>query len=200
MEHIASFSVLVEWILRIYSWIHIAAFLMSWINADPNNQIVYWIRRVTIPMWNWVRFRLPQNLSAFAPIVALLLVIFGEITVPGIIRSVGAMTVSNMALDQGAFNVLRYLAFGGLYLVSSILWFIFLIAILWFIFSLVNPSYNNIFVRAVWFLIDPLLTPIQRYMPRTRIDLSPVVLAALAFICSSLIRQVMLPIQAGFLV
>lgn len=200
MQLIVSFSVLVEWILRIYSWVHIAAFIMSWINADPNNQIVYWIHKVTLPMWNWVRSKLPQNFSGFAPIVALLLVVFGEISIPGIIRSFGAMTVSNMALNDGLFNVVLYIAFGALYLVSSVIWFIFILSVIWFIFTLVNPSYNNMIVRSIWYLVDPLLTPIQRYLPRTKIDLSPVVLAILALIFSSLVRRLMVPVQAGFLI
>ena len=143
MQHIISLSILVEWILRIYSWVHIAAFIMSWINADPNNQIVYWIHKVTLPMWNWVRFRLPRNLSAFAPIIALLLVIFGQISIPGIIRSLGAMTIDNMELNDGLLNVVLHLANGGLYVVASIIWFIFILSVLWFVFTLVNPSYNN---------------------------------------------------------
>jgi YggT family protein len=200
MNYIVSFSVLVGWVLKIYSWVHIAAFIMSWINADPNNQIVYWINRLTIPMWNWVRFKLPTNLSAFAPIVALLLVIFGEITLPGVIRSIGAVFISEMALNSGLLNIVLYIAFGCLYIVSSIVWFVFILAVLWFVFSLVNPPYNNPIVRAVWFLVDPLLTPIQRFLPRTRIDLSPLVLAVLALIFRGLVGRLMLPVQAGFLI
>lgn len=200
MNLIISFSVLVEWVLKIYSWVHIAAFIMSWINADPNNQIVYWINRPTIPMWNWVRFRLPNTLSAFAPIIALLLVIFGEITLPGVIRSLGAVLVTDMDLNNGLFNIVLYVVFGCLYIVSSIVWFVFILAVLWFIFSLVNPPYNNPIVRAVWFMIDPLITPIQRLLPRTRIDMSPLVLAVLAFAFRALVGRLMLPVQTGFLI
>ncbi|MBU2512177.1 YggT family protein [bacterium] len=200
MEQIVTFSILVEWVLRIYSWVHIAAFLLSWINADPNNQIVYWINRVTIPMWNWVRYKLPQNLSAFAPIMALLLVIFGEIVLPGIVRTVGASIINDMALDDSLFNIVRYLAYGGLYIFSSIIWFVFILSVLWFVFTLVNPPLNNPFVRAIWFLVDPLITPIQRYLPRSRIDFSPLVLAILALIFRSLVERLMIPVQSGLLI
>jgi len=200
MDFIVSFSVVIEWVLRIYSWVHIAAFLMSWINADPNNQIVYWIHRLTIPMWNWVRYKLPDTLSAFAPIFALLLVIFGEITIPGIIRSLGAMTVGQMDLNNGLINIVLYLAYGVLYIISSIVWFVFILSVIWFIFTLVNPPHNNPIVRAVWFLMDPLLTPIQRFLPRTRIDFSPLVLALLSLVFRSLVGRLMIPVQTGFLI
>ena len=200
MEQIASFSILVEWALRIYSWVHIAAFIMSWINADPSNQIVYWINRLTIPMWNWVRLKLPHKFAAFAPVIALLLVIYGEISLPGVIRSIGATAVGNLVLSDGALNVVLYVVFGGLYIVSSIIWFVFILAVLWFIFTLVNPPLNNPIIRAIWFLIDPLITPIQRYMPRARIDFSPLVLALIALLLRSLVSRLMVPVQSGFLI
>ncbi len=151
-------------------------------------------------MWNWVRFRLPQSLTAFAPIFALLIVVFGEITVPGIIRTVGAVMYDAITLNESVFNIGLYLAFGVLNLVGSIIWFIFILAVLWFIFTLVNPPLNNPIVRAIWFLIDPLLTPIQRYMPRTQLDLSPVVLAALAFVFEFLVGRLMVPVQSSLLI
>jgi uncharacterized protein YggT (Ycf19 family) len=200
MGHIVSVSILVGWVLKIYYWIHIGAFLISWINADPNNQIVYWIHRMTMPMWNWVRYRLPHSISAFAPIIALLLVKFGEIALPGVIRAFGAMSLNSMELNDGFIQISLYLALGGLYIISSIVWFIVILSVLWFIFSLVNPPHNNPIVRAVWFLIDPLITPIQRLLPRTNIDISPLVLAGLAFIFMSLVERLMFPVQSGILI
>lgn len=200
LNHVISFSHLVEWILRIYSWVHIAAFILSWIQADLNNPLVNTINRITIPMWNWVRFKLPQMFASFAPIIALLIVIFAEISLPGVIRSIGGVALDHFDMAAGAKNVVFYLLFGALYITSSIIWFIFLLSVLWFVFSIVNPPMNNIFVRAIWYLIDPLLTPIQRYLPRTRIDLSPVVLAVIALLARSLLNTFMIPIQSGFLI
>ena len=200
MDQIVSFSILVEWVLRIYSWVHIAAFIMSWINADPNNQIVYWINRLTLPMWNWVRFRIPHSLSAFAPIIALLLVVFGENVIPGVIRSLGAVAVGQLPLDQGLLQVIYYLALGSLIIISSIIWFIFILAVIWFVFTLVNPPLNNPIVRAIWFLVDPLLTPIQKQLPRTKIDFSPLVLAILALVFRTLVNRLMIPVHSGILI
>lgn len=200
MDQIVSLSVLVGWALRIYSWVHIAAFIMSWISADPNNQIVYWINRLTLPMWNWVRFRLPNDFSAFAPIIALLLVIYAQISIPGIIRTTGALAFEGLGFGDFLFNSALWLVFGGLSILASIIGFVMLLAIIWFVFGLVNPTYTNPIVRAIWFLIDPLLTPIQRYMPRSKIDFSPLVLALIAFLLRSLTYRLMIPVDEAFLI
>ena len=109
------------WILKIYSWVHIAAFIMSWINADPGNTLVSVIYRTTHPMWHWVGQRLPRNINSFAPIVALLLVIFGEIAVPGVIRSLGAVITGKFGLNDGVLNVIFYIIYGALYITSTII-------------------------------------------------------------------------------
>ena len=47
--------------------------------------------------------------------------------------------------------------------------------IVWFVLGILNSSINNPIVRVIHFLADPVITPIQRYLPRTKIDWSPVV-------------------------
>ncbi len=200
LDHIVFTANIVGWGLKIYSWIHIAAFLLSWIQADLNNPIVAFINRVTIPMWNWVRSKLPQKLEAFAPIFALMLIIFGEIVLPGAIRSLGATYVGNLDLNGCLKNIVFYTIFGGLYIATNICGFILLLSVLWFIFTLVNPPLNNPIVRAIWFLVDPLLSPIQRLLPRSRTDFSPLVLAILALLLQEAISRLMIPVQSGLLI
>lgn len=200
IEYIFNLATLVEWVLKIYSWMHIAAFILSWINADPYNPIVSLINRSTMPLWRWIGQRIPAKYGAFAPILALLLVIFGEITLPGVIRSFGATAAGNIAFDAMLQNIVFYLIFGALYIISSIIGFIFLLALIWFAFTLVNPPLNNPIIRAVMFLVDPFLTPLQRILPRARIDLSPLVLALIAFLLRNLVTSLMIPIQTGLVV
>ena len=190
---------IVSWILTIYLIIHIAAFLLSWIQADIDNPIVSFINRITIPLWNWVGEKLPRSLTPFAPYFALMLVIFGEIALPGTIKSVGAMIVGGLDLNSGMKNIVMYIIFGGLYITSNVVGFLLILSILWFIFTLVNPPLNNPFVRAIWYIIDPLITPLQRVLPRAKIDLSPLALALIAFIAKYFVGQLMIPFRAGLL-
>jgi len=200
LENVVTFASAIGFILKVYSWVHIAAFIASWINADPNNSIVSTVNRVTLPMWNWVAFRLPRNLTAFAPIFALMLVIFAEIAIPGIIRSIGAIMTSSIEMGGGLQNIVYYILYGGLYIVSNIVGFVFFLAIIWFVFTLVNPPLNNPIIRSIMYLIDPLITPLQRFLPRSRVDLSPLVLAGIAFLCREVLFRIMAPIQAGLLI
>lgn len=200
IEYIYNLASLTGWVLKIYSWMHIAAFVLSWINADPYNSIVSIINRSTMPLWHWVGQRIPNKYVPFAPILALMLVLFGEITLPGIIRSFGASAAGTIAMDAMLKNIMFYLIFGSLYIVSNIVGFIMILAIIWFIFTLVNPPLNNPIMRSIMFLIDPFITPLQRILPRARIDLSPLVLAVIAFFLQNFIGNLMQPIQAGLLV
>ena len=182
--------------LEVYYWLHILAFLISWINADPNNNFVYWIRILTVPLWNWVRRKVPEGISFFAPILAIILVVSAQKSLPGIIQTFGAVSTLGLEINTGAMNVVWYLAIGGLVFLNHLAGFFIFFSILWFIFSLVNPPQNNIFVRSVFFIIDPLITPIQRMLPRTNIDISPLIVAGLAFLFSSMITQLFAPVSA----
>lgn len=191
IEYVYNLASLTEWVLKVYSWMHIAAFLLSWINADPYNAIVSIINRTTMPLWQWVGQRLPSKYVPFAPILALMIVIFGEMTLPGIIRSFGATAEGTIAMDAMFKNIAFYLLFGGLYIIANIIGFIFFLSVIWFIFTLVNPPMNNPIIRSIMFLVDPFITPLQRILPRARIDLSPLVLAVIAFFLRNIVNGMM---------
>ena len=69
----------------------------------------------------------------------------------------------------------------------ALLFFCMFVLIAWFILGLVNPSLNNPLVRIIHVLADPLITPLQRYLPRTRTDWSPLVGVILFYLISSAI-------------
>ncbi|MBT4642965.1 MAG: YggT family protein [Deltaproteobacteria bacterium] len=199
-EYILNLASLTGWVLKIYSWMHIAAFVLSWINADQNNAIVSLINRSTMPLWNWVGQKLPNKFVPFAPIFALMLVIFGEITAPGVIRSLGATVGGTIGVEIALKNIVFYLVYGGLYIISNIIGFVFFLSVVWFVFTLVNPPLNNPIIRSIMFLIDPFITPLQRVLPRAKIDLSPLVLALITFFLREIVGKMMIPIQAGLVV
>ena len=49
----------IGWLLSMYSWVIIAAALMTWVSPDPRNPIVMFLRRVTEPVLEPVRRLLP---------------------------------------------------------------------------------------------------------------------------------------------
>jgi YggT family protein len=49
----------IGWILDLYSWVIIAAALISWVSPDPRNPIVQFLHKVTEPVLRPVRNLLP---------------------------------------------------------------------------------------------------------------------------------------------
>ena len=66
--------------LTIYMWIVVARAIVSWVNPDPYNPIVVFLRRSTDPVLNPIRRRLPLALIRtgvdFSPLILLLVIIF----------------------------------------------------------------------------------------------------------------------------
>ena len=49
----------ISWLLEMYSFVIIAAALITWVSPDPRNPIVQFLRRVTEPVFEPVRRLLP---------------------------------------------------------------------------------------------------------------------------------------------
>jgi uncharacterized protein YggT (Ycf19 family) len=64
----------------------------------------------------------------------------------------------------------------------NLLLFMVFALLAWFVLTLVNPSVNNPIVRTVFLLVDPVITPLQKVLPRMRVDLSPLVAAGLLYL------------------
>jgi YggT family protein len=63
-------------VLQIYMWVLIGRAIISWVNADPRNGIVRFLRSVTDPPVEMIRRRLPRNLRYY-PLDIAFLVLFG---------------------------------------------------------------------------------------------------------------------------
>ena len=171
--------------LFIYKWIIIAAVVMTWVSADPHNQIVRWIGRVTRPLWVWCEQRMPVMMAHFSAYASILVVIFAQIVLPAEIRSLnlffqGQTDFAGVVLQSGG-----HLLQGMSIVVQSLLFFCIFVLIAWFVLTLVNPSLSNPLVRIIHVLADPLITPVQSYLPRTSTDWSPLVSVLLFYLISS---------------
>ena len=171
--------------LFLYKWIIIAAVIMTWVSADPHNRIVQWIGRVTRPLWVWCENWMPVMMAHFSAYASILVVIFAQIVLPAEIRSLNllfyGLTDAQEFLSQNGGHLLQ----GTTIVIQSLLFFFIFVLIIWFVLTLVNPSLSNPLVRIIHVLADPLTTPLQRYLPRTRIDWSPLVGVFLFYLISS---------------
>lgn len=71
-------AVVVNSVLTIYWWVIIASAVLSWVNPDPYNPIVRFLRSATEPVFYRVRRVLPLAFGGvdFTPIVVLLAITF----------------------------------------------------------------------------------------------------------------------------
>ncbi len=114
-------------------------------------------------------------LTHFSPYAALLLVIFAQAVVPAELRSLNLLiegkSDSTMMLLQSGGHLLQGMAI----VLQSLFFFFVIVLVIWFFLTLVNPAFNNPLVRIIHVMADPLITPIQRYLPRTSVDFSPLI-------------------------
>ena len=74
---IHAMAVLLSYVLTIYIWLIIIRALISWVNPDPFNPIVQILHRLTDPVLDPVRRRLPDMGGIdISPIVVLLIIFF----------------------------------------------------------------------------------------------------------------------------
>ena len=173
--------------LFLYKWIIIAAVILTWVSADPHNRIVQWIGRVTRPLWVWCENWMPVMMAHFSAYASILVVIFAQIVLPAEIRSLNLLLHGLTNAQDFLFQTGGHLLQGTTIVLQSLLFFFIFVLIIWFVLTLVNPSLSNPLVRIIHVLADPLITPLQRYLPRTRIDWSPLVGVVLFYLISSTI-------------
>ena len=173
--------------LFVDKWIIIAAVNLTWVSAAPHNGNVQWLGRVTRPLWVWCENWMPVMMAHFSAYASILVVIFAQIVLPAEIRSLNLLFHGQTDAQGFLFQSGGHLLQGITIVLQSLLFFFIFVLIIWFVLTLVNPSLSNPLVRIIHVLADPLITPLQRYLPRTRIDWSPLVGVLLFYLISSTI-------------
>lgn len=171
-------------VFTLYRFLLIIAILMTWVNPDPYNPIVQWIYRLTRPVWNWCAQYLPASLQPFSAYAALLLVLFLHAFVPASLLSINFFLQNIIPAADLPVQMAGHALQGLVIIANSVIWFAIIILGVWFFLTLVSPAWDNPIVRVVYTLADPLITPIQKYLPRTKIDLSPIVGIAVLYVVS----------------
>jgi YggT family protein len=71
-------AIVLDYALNIYMWIVIASAVLSWVNPDPYNPIVRFLRKATEPVFYQIRKHLPVTFGGMdlSPIVVFLVIIF----------------------------------------------------------------------------------------------------------------------------
>ena len=64
--------------LELYKWVIIISALITWVNPDPANPVVQVLRRLTEPVYSFIRRYIPTTIGGIdlAPIVIIFAIIF----------------------------------------------------------------------------------------------------------------------------
>ena len=92
---LSAFATLVDFILTAYMWIVIGRAIISWVNPDPYNPIVRFLREVTDPVLFRIKRILPLQGGGidFSPMILIMAIIF--------LRSFLVPTLQRLALSLG---------------------------------------------------------------------------------------------------
>jgi YggT family protein len=165
------------WALTLYLWIIIVAVLLSWVTPDPRNPLVRFLNRMSMPAINAMSGILPARWRLFASYAALLLVIFGIDFVPGVFRTFAAFAGGRIDGAGLPAPLAGFFVYGVADVIYQFCYFLIFVLVVWFVLTMVSPSVHNPIVRMLYFLVDPIIAPIQRILPRMRVDLSPLIAA-----------------------
>jgi len=81
----------IGWLLGLYSWVIIAAALISWVSPDPRSPVVMFLRQATEPVLAPVRRLLPSWKTGgldLSPLIVLIAIQFVErVVLPTLLRS-----------------------------------------------------------------------------------------------------------------
>ena len=74
-------AVVVNAVLELYWWVVIGSAILSWVNPDPYNPIVRFLRNVTEPVYSRIRRVVPLYFGGidFTPLAVLLLIRFLQV-------------------------------------------------------------------------------------------------------------------------
>ena len=161
--------------LTVYLWIIIIGALISWVNPDPYNPVVRFLRRATDPLFIWLRRHVPLIFGGidFSPIIAIAFIIFLDVSLVPILREQGNI-LANMLIGLGQS-------------LSMLLNFYLIVVIVAAVISFVNPSPYNPIVRILSALTYPVFSWFRRRLPLSfgGIDFTPVLVIALIFLVNT---------------
>ena len=76
-------------ILELYKWVIIISALITWVNPDPSNPIVQILRRLTEPVYSFIRRYVPTIIGGIdlAPIIIIFAIFFVQQLLTGMMQS-----------------------------------------------------------------------------------------------------------------
>jgi YggT family protein len=173
---------LIHYAIWLFIILVIVRVLLSWVNPDPWNPFVKFLRRATDPALHFIRRNIPLPRSAIdvSPIILLIALMLVDTFI--------MKTVFDLRLNLPV-SVTRNLLYAFVIAMQSVLRIYMIIIIIRAVISWVNPDPYNFLVRAVYELTEPVLYRVRRLLPVTGggFDFSPIIVIILIYAVSRLL-------------
>jgi YggT family protein len=192
---------LIEWIaiviniaIIIYIWIILLRAIISWVNPDPFNPAVKFLRNITDPVLVPARRLFPfGGLIDLSPIIVILILLFLRIVIVQLLLNISHSFTPNLPPSDTSLNgfvILGIFIYALVTILDMIINVIIFIIIVRAILSWISPDPRNPIVLSIYAMTEPILRPIKRIIPPMGpIDLSPLVVIILLFLIKSLLIQ-----------
>jgi YggT family protein len=177
---------LIHYAIWLYMMIVIVRVLLSWIQPDPFNPFVKFLRRSTDPALYFIRRNIPLPRTSLD--VSPLILLIGLMLIDTFIE----LTLQNLRLNLPV-NVARNMLYAVVIALLSILRIYMFIIIIRALISWVNPDPYNFLVRAIYDITEPVLYRVRRLLPVTGggFDFSPIIVIILIYAVNNLLTSVL---------
>lgn len=159
-------------VIIVYIWIIIIRALISWVNPNPFNPVVKFLRDITDPVLVPARRLFPVGgMIDLSPIIVILILFFLKIIIVQTLLYISGATggVEGMV-------ILGILVYAVAVMLNMIINVIIFIVVVRAILSWISPDPRNPIVFSIYAVTEPILRPVKRIIPSTGIiDLSPLI-------------------------
>ena len=171
----------ISWALSLYILVVVVSAIITWVNPDPRNNVVQFLRRVTEPAYARVRSVLPTYFGGIdlAPMILILLIVFIQQVV---IASLRVMLAGGPPLILAA-NLIGFVSS----MLSAYMWIVIAAAVVsWISADLYNPI-----VRGLYSLTEPVFLRVRRILPVNigGIDLAPLVIIGVILLIQNVVLR-----------
>lgn len=166
-------------LIMVYIWVIIIRALISWVNPNPFNPVVKFLRDITDPILVPARRLFPVGgMIDLSPIIVILILLFFRIM---IVQTLYYISIASQNIEW--LVILGIFVYAVAMMLNMIINVIIFIVIVRAILSWISPDPRNPIVLSIYALSEPFLRPIKRIIPPIgMMDLSPVIVILILFL------------------
>jgi YggT family protein len=177
--------------VMVYIWVIIIRALISWVNPNPFNPVVKFLRDITDPVLVPARRLFPVGgMLDLSPIIVIVILLFLRILIVQVLLYISrAPELIDVLIVLG---IVVYAIFIMLDMIINVIIFILVVRA---ILSWVSPDPRNPIVLSIYAISEPILRPVKQIIPPMgAIDLTPLLVILILFAVKYLLTGALNPL------